>query len=286
MKGIFNLNELKAVLKDFYTALKIRNCIFDDEYREVASYPSQIPSYCARIRSTTEGRQGCTDCDIAACKRAKELGRAHIYTCHAGLLEVITPIIIDGETVGYALLSHISDSDRINEIIENAHKSNEKYGLSREETASLIAELKNTTVPMNTEAVDAVAHILEALVSYVCTKQLVKKSYDVMTGELEDFISDHISEDLRCENLCSRFNISRSYLFSISKKYFGMGISDYIKKKRIALSCEYLASGDKPAVVAEKCGFSDASYFFKVFKTETGNTPGEFVKKQKMGNKG
>ncbi len=277
MKGIFNLTELNSVLKDFYTALKIRNSIFDDEYNEIASYPSRLPSYCSRIRKTAEGAKGCTACDIAACVRAKELGRAHIYTCHAGLLEAITPIIIDGETVGYALLSHIADSEKIEETIENAHRANEKYGLSREETAELISELKYTTVPLDTATVNAVAHILEALVSYVCTKQLVKKSYNVMTSELEKYISEHISEDLSCEALCKHFNISRSYLFSVSKKYFGTGISDYIKQKRVRLACEYLSEGKKPAAAAELCGFSDVSYFFKVFKAETGMTPGEYL---------
>ncbi len=278
MKGIFNLSELNSVLKDFYTALKIRNAIFDDEYREIASYPEHLPSYCARIRSTPEGALGCSECDTAACKRAKELGQAHIYTCHAGLLEAITPIIIDGETVGYALLSHISENGNTEKTVELAHEANKKYGISKEETAELIDELKNTTLPMDKESIHAVAHILEALVSYVCTKQLVKKDYDVMADELDKYINTHISDDLRCESLCSRFHISRSYLFTISKKYFGMGISEYIKNKRLSLACEYLSSGKKPAAASELCGFSDVSYFFKVFKSELGVTPGEYIK--------
>ncbi len=278
MNGIFNRAELQDVLKNFYTALKVRSAIFDDEYNVIANYPSTHPSYCARIQESADGAAGCKNCDAEACKTAKALGHVHIYTCHAGLIEAVTPIVIEGETIGYALLSHISNLDDFNENVKRAHELNKKYGLSYSETELLMTELKSTTTPMNEETIHAVANILEALVSYICTKNFVKKNYNLMESELKEYIKSHISEKLNCNTICKHFNISRSYLFKISKKYFGVGISEYISNKRTSLACKYLLEGKNPDLVSELCGFSDICYFYKVFKAKFGITPREYIR--------
>lgn len=277
MDAFFDLHELERVLRDFYTVLQIRITIFDTEQREIVSYPRTLPSYCQRIRQTPIGREGCRQCDAEACRRAKELGSAHIYTCHAGLTEAITPIIVEDRLMGYALLSHMSDSESLSNTVETAARCNAVYGLSKGETRELISELSQTTIPTDANTIAAATNLLDALVSYVSMKHLIRREPDHIAYRLERYIADHLSEDLSCERLCHVFHVSRSCLFKLAKTHFGMGISQYIRQKQIHTAKTLLQSGASITNTALQCGFSDVSYFSKVFKAETGILPSKFA---------
>ncbi|MBQ8345244.1 MAG: PocR ligand-binding domain-containing protein, partial [Clostridia bacterium] len=243
---------------------------------EIVAYPHELPSYCQRIRKTKEGRLGCRQCDTLACQRAKKIGSAHIYTCHAGLTEAISPILINGKLLGYALLSHMTNRESLEETINTAAQMNAVYGLSKEETRRLIAEIGKTSLPLDADTISAATNILDALVSYVSMKKLIKENPDNIAFQLEQYIIAHLSEPLSCEQLCNIFHISRSCLFQISKSHFGMGISKYIRAKQIERAKELLTENNSITSVATQCGFSDVSYFSKVFKAETGSLPSKY----------
>ena len=58
-----------------------------------------------------------------------------------------------------------------------------------------------------------------------------------------------------------------------------MSIAKYVKKKRIAIAKDALEiEGTHISDAADAAGFTDYNYFSKVFKSETGLTPGEYKK--------
>ena len=58
-----------------------------------------------------------------------------------------------------------------------------------------------------------------------------------------------------------------------------MTINDYIRKIRIKKAIELMEGGmDNISFVAEKTGFTSASYFSKQFKKSTGLSPSEYLK--------
>ena len=72
MISSFDKSNLEGLLYDFYTAVGIRISIFDDEFSLVTEYPERPPEFCALIRSSEKGLEGCRRCDAAACNRAKK----------------------------------------------------------------------------------------------------------------------------------------------------------------------------------------------------------------------
>ena len=276
MAGVFDRRELETILKDFYQILRVRITIFDEEQNEIVAYPHELPSYCRRIRQTDKGRHGCRQCDALACQRAKKLGSAHIYTCHAGLTEAISPILINGRLLGYALLSHMTNRESLEDTINTAAQMNAIYGLNKDETRELISEVGKTSLPLDTDTISAATNILDALVSYVSMKRLIKENPNDIAYRLEQYIVANLSESLSCERLCNVFHISRSCLFQISKSHFGMGISKYIRVKQIERAKDLLEENNSITSVATRCGFSDVSYFSKVFKAETGYLPSKY----------
>ena len=99
MRAVFDKGELLVLLREFYELTGLRTVVFDEWGMDILSYPQQLPDYCRLVRATPQGEMGCRLCDQKACRQARQEKTTWIYPCHAGLIEAITPIQIDGVVV-------------------------------------------------------------------------------------------------------------------------------------------------------------------------------------------
>ena len=99
MRAVFDKGVLLVLLRDFYELPGLRTVVFDEWGMDILSYPQQLPDYCRLVRATPQGEMGCRLCDQKACRQARQEKTTWIYPCHAGLIEAITPIQIDGVVV-------------------------------------------------------------------------------------------------------------------------------------------------------------------------------------------
>lgn len=88
------------------------------------------------------------------------------------------------------------------------------------------------------------------------------------------------SKDLSLEVIAEHCHISPSYLSRIFKQKKGYSITDQVNKTRIEEATHILQKSELTlADVAKKVGFSDRSYFSKVFKKIMGLSPSEYRKR-------
>lgn len=279
MISTFDIQSLDKFLKDFYTVVGIRISIFDDNFKLVTEYPKDAPQFCKNIRDTKEGLAACHECDKAACQTAKRLRRPHIYTCHAGICEAITPIQIGGGVLGYAILAHMLPAEGYEEAAYTACTLAERYGVNRDESSLAVLSITKRSI----EEINSAVHILDAIASYLYMKNLVQWRNDDISANIERFIKSNLGEQLSSNVICKRFNCSRSSLYKLSMNSFGMGIMKFISFCRIERAKEVLLSGATIAQTAESCGFGEYNYFCKVFKKSTGFSPSEFRNKKIKG---
>ena len=70
-----------------------------------------------------------------------------------------------------------------------------------------------------------------------------------------------------------------SYISRVFKKATGKNFVDYLTYRRIEKSKELLKSSDlKVKDIAEQVGYNNSYYFIKIFRENTGITPGEYKK--------
>lgn len=94
------------------------------------------------------------------------------------------------------------------------------------------------------------------------------------------YIRDHLTENIRIEDLCEAVYLSRSRLSALFREETGMTVTEYIRVLKIKKAQEFLTQADKtPLEISTYLGFSSQSYFQNVFKEVTGMTPGEFRKR-------
>lgn len=68
---LFNLSDVKELLRNFYTLTGIRTVIFDNSFHELAAYPTRHSTYCHIIRSDPRAEAQCILCDQQACTQVK-----------------------------------------------------------------------------------------------------------------------------------------------------------------------------------------------------------------------
>lgn len=91
----------------------------------------------------------------------------------------------------------------------------------------------------------------------------------------KDYIEEHYNENISVSDLARELGISESLLFRLFREGERQTPSDCLRNVRIRRAEQLLLSQPdlKITELALRCGFSDAAYFCKVFKNETGMTP-------------
>jgi len=94
------------------------------------------------------------------------------------------------------------------------------------------------------------------------------------------YILSNLDTELTIPDLAARAGCSPSYLSRLFRREQGVSVGTFIREKRIAEARWLLANTDQPtAEIADATGFSDLNYFRRVFRAETGTTPGAYRRK-------
>jgi AraC-like DNA-binding protein len=91
------------------------------------------------------------------------------------------------------------------------------------------------------------------------------------------FIQQHLDKDISLDELAGVIGISKHHLCKMFPRYFGCTPMDYVRNRRLEKAAQLLRqSGLSITDISELCGYSNSSYFGKVFMKVIGLTPTEF----------
>lgn len=92
------------------------------------------------------------------------------------------------------------------------------------------------------------------------------------------YINEHYNENLSLTEVSNMFNFNYSYLSSYFGSHNKEGFNEFINKIRINKACEFLKKDISISNICAMVGYTDHSYFTKVFKKFTGMTPTSYRK--------
>ena len=268
---LYDQKKLWELMRDFYNLVGLKVCIYDSSEEELAFYPEKLSSFCSLLREDSEMDRRCKECDRRAFAECKKTYKQYFYTCHAGLLECMSPIIFDKKIIGYMVLGQIK-----------AEKHSDFKNIAHRLPEDKLDELKERYESLSVIGIDklnSAMRILDACTGYEYLKGLIGTSDNKIDMMLERYINDNISTDLSVPRICSEFHLSHSEVYSIFKRYFGTNPAEYIKARRLGKACELLEKTDMQInKVGAECGFPDYNYFSKVFKRAVGISPRAYRK--------
>ena len=102
--------------------------------------------------------------------------------------------------------------------------------------------------------------------------------------QIRQYIDVHYKEEIRRDSLAELVYLNTDYISRIFKKEMGISISSYILKKRVEEAKKLLAQSNLPInTVSIYVGYSNFSYFTKMFKENTGYSPLDYRRKFRQG---
>ncbi|MHA6481974.1 helix-turn-helix domain-containing protein [Paenibacillus sp. strain BS8-2] len=105
--------------------------------------------------------------------------------------------------------------------------------------------------------------------------------------ELQQYMIEHYSEQIRLEQLAEQIGRTPNYVSTIFREVVGITPIDYMHQVRIANAKDMLTYGDMTiAVIADRLGYCDQSYFNRMFKRWAGQSPSSFYKEKSARNDG
>ncbi len=132
--------------------------------------------------------------------------------------------------------------------------------------------LMNATLRKKGESTPYVASLLAALLCRLTEPPMSASPFRRAVKLLED-----PQETCSIAKLAEMYRMTPAHFIRSFKSAYGVPPANYRTRRRIAQGRQLLASTElSVAQVAELCGFSDALYFSRVFKAQTGRSPSAY----------
>lgn len=111
------------------------------------------------------------------------------------------------------------------------------------------------------------------------TADQIYVKYKALMAEAIGYIDEHYCESLTLGEVCKRFAISKTYFCYLFKLITRQTFTEYLTELRIRAAMKLLEEHSYSITeISENLGFSNVSYFSKLFKSYTGSLPKEYRK--------
>ena len=116
--------------------------------------------------------------------------------------------------------------------------------------------------------------IPEPILERLSREDRERSSGDDTVETVKRYIHEHIQEEIRIADLAGQVFLNEQYLSRLFKRVTGEGLLEFITSERLRLAKELLRSTDYPINrVADAVGYSNYSYFTRIFKRSEGLSP-------------
>ncbi len=269
---VVNKDRFQSLANEFYTACKVRLVLYDENGNLIYKH-QEMSTLCTELWKSPSLYQRCQQANLCGIQTCFEKQGVHLYTCHIGFREVVTPIQLNGVTVGYLMFGQLIDEtvdiDRLRKVLI------QKCDSHHLDTQTVLEKLDNTPV-MRSQEIASIANIMDMCYRYMLLSEIITIQDLTLPQMLKNYVESNYTQNLSTADLCATLGISRSLLYKTSIEIFGCGVSQYINKLRLERARVLLETTDKKiSEIAVSVGIPDYSYFTKVFKKYFGETPRE-----------
>ncbi|MBQ1260885.1 MAG: PocR ligand-binding domain-containing protein [Clostridia bacterium] len=256
---MINKEDIVGVLKELYRITGFRVSLHDMNYEEIAAYPEGKLKFCIDVQKTHEELAKCVACDKLACKRANEKKDTFIYKCRHGFTEAVSPLYNFGSLTGYLMMGQVIASDDADGLSEAVRDSGAP------------------TVP--TDMISSYIKIMTICARYLTLSNAIPSIRPTLAELARNYIHQNYPKKFTIPDMCDSIGCSKTALLTAFKSKYGTTVNSYITELRLNMAQRLLDYGDRSiGEVARETGFSDQSYFSKVFSAKFGTSPSDYAK--------
>lgn len=271
-----NKEKITETLKELYTISGFRVSLHNTNFEEIAAYPEAKQAFCAYLHSVSKNEYAlCCDCDKRACEQVIETGKPTIYKCHNNLVEAVSPLYNFGALTGFLMMGQVRvEGEEIDPMLLTLSKLGKK-GIEARTICDGIPTVKQSMI-------QSYVKIMTICASYLTLSNAVTGAKATVGQLAMRYISENYTERITIKDICDSIGYSKSTVLSSFKKEFSTTINAYLTNMRLERAKKMLENEDVTInEVALECGFSDQSYFSKVFSAKYKITPTDYRRDEK-----
>ena len=263
-----NKQEIITVLYELHKITGFRISLHGADFEEIAAYPPSPLAFCALVNEDKREHSLCLECDRCACTEAIGKKSTHIYKCRYGLTEAVSPLYNFDTLTGFLMMGQIAESEaeaREAEVIL-AKLIGDKARRSAEKIPTVRADMISSYVK-----------IMTICAQYLTLSNALPSAKPSFAEQAKDYIRKNMGRKIGIPDICTSLNCSKSTLLTTFKKKYGITVNAYLTELRLEQAATLLHN-DKLSIaeIASEVGFSDQSYFSKVFSAKYGTSPTEY----------
>ena len=268
-----NKEKIISVLMELYKISGFRISLCNTDLVEIAAYPEERQAFCKYIRKHSEKElKKCIECNEQACKKALETSDTVIYKCRHGLIEAVSPLYNFGALTGFLMMGQVRTEGECDDTVLKVLAALGKHDFEAREMFAMIPTVKE-------DMIQSYVKIMTVCSEYLTLSNAVTGAKPSVGQLAMRYISENFTEHITIKDICSAIGYSKSTLLSAFKKEFSITVNTYLNNMRLGRAKKMLEADDFTInEVALACGFSDQSYFSKVFSAKYGQTPTEYRK--------
>lgn len=266
--------QIEGMMRSVYTLAGIRFVLFDAEFNKVLAYPAEDCAFCKLMKSSAKTRRKCRYADRRSFEACQKAGGKVTYTCHAGLVEAVVPLLENGNSIGYLMFGQVTDRTDKTPLTDKI----QEWTACGIDATQLFTAIEDISYKSPAE-IEAAVQIMEACTSYILHKELILPQSSKYIEAAKAYIEQHLGEMLDTERLCEALGIGRTKLYEIFNTELGTGVSQYILRRRMHRAKKLLRTTELPIKqIADMVGFADYNYFGRVFKKTYGRSAKSYRK--------
>lgn len=277
------MSELEQLIQFFSYRSKIHISVHDisgisasENMRLDISRKIHSTAFCDTAKSSRKGYELCMRCKARANRKAVT-GRKPFYgICPYGLLEVVYPVIIDVVVVCIIYIGHILPKKE-----EYAARMKRTCGLTGVPLREMEAQAAFCETDCDVAHYMQMAQILDREICRLRRKTGSEKMLrgGSVVGNVEEYIAYHYAQNITLKRLAELYFMNEKYLGRLFLKETGKTFRQYLNDIRLQQAAKLL-QGTRLTVlqIALECGYSNVTYFNRVFCAAFGSSPTAYRK--------
>lgn len=266
-------SEIVSVLCDLYKITGFRMSLHNADFQEIAAYPQKPTPFCAYVHSLPGEFQKCKECDRLGSRAALEQGCSYSYHCRFGLTEVASPLYSFGILTGFLMMG---------QVIVGPQPCGESIRIILPE-AQFREKLLSSVPTVAEDMLASYVRILTVCAEYLTLSNALSATHQDLGAMTKTYIGQNFQKKITLNDICKHLACSKSTLVNTFRKTYGMTVTAYLTEVRLKEAEKLLCRREHSlSQVATLCGFSDQSYFSKVFAAKMGCAPGDYRRRQNI----
>ncbi|MDR3172854.1 MAG: PocR ligand-binding domain-containing protein [Treponema sp.] len=196
-----------------------------------------------------------------------------LYSCYAGPMEAVMPVILSGTTIGYAMIGQFRTRTSIPSEILTLWK---EAGFHQEALQKAFFEQPY----FEKAGLEGMLRLFSMLIKYIANEKHLSVSRTDITRDIIQWVDAHLTEEISLDRIAAAMRRSRSSISHTLKQKLNMSFKQLHTLRRIEFF-EQNAVVEPELSVQEgafRAGFSDPLYFSRLYKKVRHYSPSRYIR--------